>query len=72
MTSAALPVTLPTAVERGALRMATRITRLVERRIARREQRRLCAFDALREQRTRCQEPVRYERVLQDLGTRML
>lgn len=72
MTSATLHLVGPTAIERRALQIAGRITRLVEARIAHRAERRMIALDLLREQQSRRHAPIRYERALSDLGSRLL
>lgn len=72
MTSATIHLVAPTSAERALLRLAARVTAHVEQRVARRAERRELALDLLRERQSRRPEPIRYERVLQDLGSRML
>lgn len=51
--SATMGFTAPTRVERGLLRVASRLTILVERRVKRRAEQREIALEMLREQQTR-------------------
>lgn len=68
MTSAILRLATPTPFERTLQRIALALTRHVDRRIAERAARRAIAFDMLREQQTRKQDPRAVEHLLAQMG----
>ncbi|MEV8170832.1 hypothetical protein [Microbacterium sp. NPDC077486] len=68
MTAATLHLVSPTRAERGLLRLADRVTAVVEHRIERRAQRRTLALDLLREQQARRHDPHAVDHLLAQLG----
>lgn len=68
MTAATLHLVSPTPVERGLLRLADRVTAVVQRRIEHRAQTRSLALDLLREQQARRHDPHAVDHLLAQLG----
>lgn len=68
MTSATIRLTAPTRAERGLLRLASRLTTVVERRMERRAEQREIALEMLREQQTRKPDPRAVDLALAHLG----
>ncbi|WP_101845176.1 hypothetical protein [Zhihengliuella sp. ISTPL4] len=68
MTAATLHLVSPTRTERGLLRLADRVTAVVEHRIERRAQRRTLALALLREQQARRHDPRAVDHLLAQLG----
>lgn len=68
MTAATLHIATPTAAERTLLRVADSLTAFVAHRRERRTERRELAFDMLREQQSRKQDPRAVDHALAQLG----
>ncbi|MCK2027665.1 MULTISPECIES: hypothetical protein [Microbacterium] len=68
MTAATLHLSAPTRTERGLLRLADRLTGLVEHRVAERARRRQLALDLLAEQQARRHDPRAVDHLLAQLG----